>query len=54
MKTNKLNNSKNNVVTIVHPWCDGHSRSISACRVWEVRAGVQVSRRELHTYIHLD
>ena len=41
-------------VTTAHPWCDGHSTSISACGVWGVRAGVQVTRRELHTYIHLN
>ena len=33
-----------------YPWCDGHSTSISACGVWEARARVQVSRRELHTH----
>ena len=27
---------------------------ISACGMWRARAGVQVSRRELHTHIHLD
>ena len=27
------------------PWCD---------RVWEARVGIQVSKRELHTHIHLD
>ena len=37
-----------------HLWCDGHSTSISACEVWGVRAGVQVSKREFHTYIHLN
>ena len=41
-------------VTTAHPWCDGHSTSISACGVWGVRAGVQVSRREFHTHINLD
>ena len=41
-------------LTAVHPWCDGHSTSISAYGVWGVRAGVQVSRREFHTHIHLD
>ena len=34
--------------------CGGHSTSINACRVWVARAGVQVSRREFHTHIHLD
>ena len=36
------------------PQCGGHSTSINACREWGARAGVQVSRRELHTHIHLD
>ena len=40
--------------TTIHPYCDGHFTSISACGVWGVRAGIQVSRRELHTHIHLD
>ena len=40
--------------TTAHPWCDGHSKSISACGVWGAKAGVQVSRGELHTHIHLD
>ena len=30
------------------------SQVLSAYGMWGVRAGVQVSRRELHTYIHLD
>ena len=42
------------IYTIAYPWCDGHFTSISACGMWEVRAGVQVFRRELHTNIHLD
>ena len=41
-------------MTPAHPWCDGHSTDISACGVWGVRAGVQVSKRELHTHIHLN
>ena len=28
--------------------------SISACGVSRVRVGIQVFKRELHTYIHLD
>ena len=43
-----------NLLTIVHPWCDGHSTSINACRVWGIRVGDQVSRRKLHTHVHLD
>ena len=42
------------VITTAHPWCDGHSTSISVCGVWEVRVGVQVYRREFHTHIHID
>ena len=38
----------------MHPWCSGHSISINICEVWSVRAGVQVSKRELYTHIHLD
>ena len=33
---------------------DRHSTSISVCEVWEPKAGVQVSRREFHTYIYLN
>ena len=36
--------------TTVHPWCCGHSTSISVCGVWGARAVVQVSRREFHTH----
>ena len=35
-------------------WCSGHSTSINAYGVWEAKAGVQISRKELHTHIHLD
>ena len=41
-------------LTTVHPRCDGHSISISVCEVWKIRIGVQVSKRELCTHIHLD
>ena len=41
-------------LTTAHLWCDGHSTSISTCTVWGARARVQVSKRELHTHIHLD
>ena len=27
---------------------------LSACGVWEARVRVQISKRELHTHIHLD
>ena len=41
-------------LTTAHPWCDGYSTNISACGVWGAQAGVQVSKKELHTHIHLD
>ena len=37
-----------------YSWCDSHSTSISACRIWGINVGVQVSRKEFHTYIHVD
>ena len=40
--------------TTAYLWCDSHFISISVCMVWEVRAGVQVFRRELHAHIYLD
>ena len=40
--------------TTAHPWWYGHSTSMSACGVWGIRVGVQVSRSELHTHIHLN
>ena len=58
--THAIKNIKNNCVlkllfvTTTRFWCGGHSTSINACKVWGARAGVQVSRRELHTHIHLD
>ena len=41
-------------ITTAYSWCDNHSTSISVSKVWEAKIGVQVSKRELHTYIHLD
>ena len=41
-------------ITTAYPWCDDHSTSISVSKVWEAKIGVQVSKRELNTYIHLD
>ena len=41
-------------MTTAHPWCGGYSTSLDACGVWGARAGVQVSKRELHTHIYLD
>ena len=40
--------------TTVHPWCDGHSTSISTYEGWGARVGIQVFKRELHTHIHID
>ena len=40
--------------TTAHFWCNGHSTSINASGVWRPRVGVQVSKREFHTYIYLD
>ena len=37
--------------TTVYFWCDSHSTSISYCKVWGVRVGTQVSKREFHTRI---
>ena len=42
------------LVTTAHPWCDGHSTSISTYGVWRARTEIQVSRRKLHSHIHLD
>ena len=42
------------VSTPAYFWCGGHSVSINTCGVWGVRIEIQVSRREFHTYIHLD
>ena len=41
-------------VSSAHPWCDDHSTNISAYKVWEVRIGIQVSKKEFYIYIHLD
>ena len=43
----QMTNQRNNL-------CGGHSISINASRVWGARVGVQVSRRKIHTHIHLD
>ena len=42
---------KDNICITAHSWCGGHFTNISACRV---KIGVQVSKRELYTHIHLD
>ena len=40
IKCNDHKGMKRNGTTTAHPWCDGHSTSISACGVWGVRAGI--------------
>ena len=41
-------------MTTAHPWCGGHSTSINVCKVGGARVRVQVSKKKLHTHIHLD
>ena len=41
-------------MTTAHPWCSSHSTNINFCKVRGARVGVQVSKREFHTHIHLD
>ena len=48
-----MTSSLQNKPTTAYPWYDGHSTNISACGVWRVRAGIQISERKLHTHIHL-
>ena len=38
----------------MHIWPDGHSISISACKVQGTRVGIPVSRRKFQTHIHLN
>ena len=38
-----MTSSLQNKPTTAYPWYNGHSTNISACGVWKVRAGVQVS-----------
>ena len=38
----------------MYPWCSNYFININACGVLGARFGVQVFRREIHTYIHLD
>ena len=40
--------------TTTHCWCDSHFTNINAYEVWGVRVGIQVFRKEFHTYIHLN
>ena len=40
--------------TTAHLWCGGHSTNINTCRMWGVRAEIQVFKSEFHTHIHLD
>ena len=42
---------KNGEEITAYCWCDGYSISISVCGVWGVKTSVQVSKRELYTYI---
>ena len=49
-----MQKQKNHNSTTAHLWCDGHSISINACGMWGARAGVQASKRELHTHIYLN
>ena len=46
-------NLKNRTDTILHPWYGGYLTNINAYE-GGVRIKIQVSRRELHTHIHLD
>ena len=41
-------------ITIAYLWYDSHSTSINACEVWGVGTGVKVSRRNLHTHLHIN
>ena len=42
-------------VSTAHLWQhSSHSTNINVCRVWWVRVGIQILRREFHAYIHLD
>ena len=41
-------------ITTAHSRGDGHSTSISVYGVQRARVGVQLSRRETHTNLHLD
>ena len=42
------------VSPIAHSWCGGHFTNINACGVWRAKTRIQVFRKELHTYVHLD
>ena len=42
-------------VSTAHLWQhSSHFTNINVCRVWWVRVGIQILRREFHAYIHLD
>ena len=41
-------------VITLQTWRGDHSTSISAYKVWGARTEIQISKRELHTHIHLD
>ena len=38
------------MATTAHPWCDGHSISINACRVWGARPSSSLQEEVSHTY----
>ena len=40
--------------TTPYLWYDGHSISIGTREVWRTKVGIQVSKKEFHTHIHLD
>ena len=50
----RLSHTHTHMLTTAYSWCDGYSTSINDCGVWEVRAEVQVSKRELQRHIHID
>ena len=41
-------------MTIAYLWCGSYSTSINTYGMWMTRAGVQVSKSEFYTQIHLD
>ena len=41
-------------ITTAHFWYDSHSTSINTCELLGAKTEVQVSKKELHTHLHLD
>ena len=41
-------------ITTAHFWYDSHSTSINTCEMLGTKIEVQVSKKELHTHLHLD